>query len=174
MDKVLVVVDAQNDFIDGALPCDAANMAIRNIVGRMKAYPADHICLTLDSHDKDYLKTREGKYLPVEHCIVGTNGWDIHRSIKYSIDITDAQLIFKDTFGTLELRNSIKSICGIPKEIEVCGFATDICVLNNALMLRNEFPKTKITVRRDCCAGTTDHNHLMALDLMRINQIEII
>ena len=153
-------------------------MAVMNIVEIAKKYTANNIFFTLDTHREDYLKTREGKYLPVKHCQMGTTGWMIDERISSLIPHGEMNFVMKESFGAIDLadrfRRKYERKDNKITHIDIVGFATDICVLNNALMLRNEFPDITITVHRDACAGTTEENHLKALDLMRINQIEIV
>lgn len=187
--EVLVVVDMQNDFITGSLGSEAAQAIVPNVVEKVKAYREHYdletysrrVYFTQDTHFNDYLDTLEGKYLPVKHCIVGTNGIEICDELKkYVIDKGLYKNIHaKYSFGFLDLdvRQYKPGIYGgwmPPESIEIVGLCTDICVISNALILRAKYPKTKIYVDPTCCAGTKHSLHLEALNIMESCQIEII
>lgn len=163
--KVLVVVDMQNDFISGSLGSSDAQKIVPNVVDKVKNFDG-RIIFTRDTHDDYYLKTQEGKKLPVKHCIKETYGWQICDELKpYAKEIID-----KVTFGSIDLPNMIdKSV----SEIEICGLCTDICVISNAMILKANFTETKISVDSSCCAGVTTDSHNTALNAMKAVQIEI-
>lgn len=177
MDKVLVVVDMQNDFIDGAL----ANPAAQRIVDKVAEYVSKFeglIVFTRDTHGKDYLATREGKHLPIPHCFALTEGWKINEKI-YSAAKQNHRarilVINKPTFSAgSSLYVTIKTVYEFPDEIEICGTCTDICVVSNALALVGLFPEAKISVHQNLCAGLTEKKHEAAIEVMRSCQIEVI
>lgn len=177
--KILIVVDMQNDFVTGVLGTKEAQKIIPNVIKRIKEYKNEHIIFTLDSHDKNYLKSIEGQFIPVPHCLANTEGEDLIPEIKkwlYHNPIS-YEYIYKNNFGTINLINLIKdkekeghSIT----EIEIIGVCTDICVITNALILRSMDNTTKISINARCCAGTSPEMHGLALKIMKQNCINII
>lgn len=164
--KVLIVVDMQNDFIDGALGTKEAQAIVPNVKNKIEEYKArgDKIIFTRDTHPKNYLETNEGKYLPVEHCIEGTYGWQIADGL----EVPNCHYIDKPTFGWKHW-NSHNF-----EEVELVGLCTDICVVSNALILKATFPEINITVDASCCAGVTPESHQAALTTMKMCQINVI
>lgn len=180
--KILVVVDCQNDFITGTLANEEAQKKVPNIVKKINEFDGDYIFLTRDTHFDNYLNTPEGKKLPVAHCIKNTEGWDIENSVAEAIEAkvkegnTAIQIIDKPTFGSQELVSAIivAACCNI-SEIEFVGFCTDICVLSNAIMVKNAtYGYAEITVDASCCAGVTPESHQAALLSMQMCQINIV
>lgn len=169
MKKVLIVIDMQNDFIDGSLGTPEAQAIVPKVKDKIHQYQMnkDMIVFTLDTHYDNYLDTPEGKKLPIKHCIKNTNGW----KISPDIDISDCLHFEKDTFGYL---NWYLTEVSLADEIELVGLCTDICVISNALILKNYFPDIKIIVDADCCAGTTPEKHKAALETMKSCQVEVI
>ena len=168
--KVLVVVDMQNDFIDGSLGSEEAKKIVPNVINKIKEYEDnnDLIIYTKDTHFDNYLDTLEGKNLPVKHCIKGSKGHDIPDNILRGHDF----IIEKLTFGSIEL---IEHLQGIDfEEIELIGLCTDICVVSNALMVKANFYEKTVKVDSSCSAGVTVKSHNEALNTMRMCQIEII
>ena len=173
MRKLLIVIDMQHDFIYGALGTYEATLIVKNVADKITSYAADDIFVTRDTHQRDYLTTQEGKRLPVEHCIVGTSGWEIADEIA---DVLGDGVRFfnKPTFGSMELADAVKEIAEKEEiEIEMVGLCTDICVVSNALILKACLPEVKISVDSSCCAGVTVEKHLAALETMRSCQIEV-
>ncbi len=165
--KTLVVVDMQNDFIDGALGTKEAVAIVPNVVKKIQEYRdgGNQVIFTRDTHQECYLNTQEGKNLPVEHCIEGTDGWQISKEIKVEADDI---VINKVTFGHVWDKDIIKG-----DEIELIGLCTDICVISNALGLKAVLPETPIKVDAACCAGVTPDSHNNALEAMKMCQIAI-
>lgn len=165
MKRTLIVVDMQNDFIDGSLGTKEAQAIVGNVKKKIEQYRAngDEIIFTRDTHQADYLQTPEGKELPVEHCIEGTHGWEIAEEI----DIPDCLHIDKPTFGWTKW-NQYNF-----ETIELVGLCTDICVVSNALILKAYFPEAEISVDASCCAGVTPESHEAALTTMKMCQIQI-
>lgn len=164
--KTLIVVDMQNDFIDGSLGTKEAQAIVPKVKEKIKEYQerGDEFIFTRDTHQSDYLSTPEGKKLPVEHCIEGTKGWEIAEGLA----VSGCSYINKPTFGWTHW--SERKF----EEIELCGLCTDICVVSNALILKAEFPDVEITVDAACCAGVTPESHEAALTTMKMCQIHII
>lgn len=194
MKNLLVVVDAQNDFIDGVLGTPEAQKAVPNIIKKMKEYqivndgfiedPDESVILfTMDTHYADsYDDSPEGKKLPIRHCIYKTLGWQINHDIALEYyagnyarfddgSITNGR-IPKHTFGSMKLMDIARIWC--TEKIELVGFCTDICVISNALMLKAAMPEIQIVVDSSCCAGTTPKMHKEALDIMRSCQIDVV
>ena len=168
--KVLVVVDMQNDFIDGSLGTKEAVQIVPNVINKIKEFENnnDLIIYTKDTHYEDYLTTPEGIKLPVKHCIKGTNGWNIPNDIY----LQDKLVFEKETFGSIHLVEYLKTIDF--DEIHFIGLCTDICVVSNVLLAKATFPTKKIIVDSICCAGVTPKSHLEALNTMKMCQIDVI
>ena len=183
--KILLIVDMQNDFIDGALGSRDAIAIVPNVVDKILHFEGDYIIATSDRHGLNYLNTHEGMYLPIEHCLRGTKGAAYHN------DILDA-------FGRVRMERQVKRIYRVAKEsfaytddynetfpfvvhkdgknldIEIVGLCTDICVVSNALYLRSKYPEADIAVDAKCCAGTSPERHKAALEVMKSCQIEVL
>ena len=174
--KYLIVVDMQKDFIDGALGTGEAQAIVPAVCTRIRECMANGYALiaTLDTHEENYMETREGKYLPVPHCIRGTAGWRIRPEVIEALG-KDALFVEKPTFGSVRLPEIIRDRSGEdgPEAIELLGLCTDICVVSNALLLKAAFPETDFNVHADCCAGVTPEKHYAALETMRSCQIVI-
>lgn len=166
MKKTLIVVDMQNDFIDGSLGTKEAQAIVGKVRDKIKRYQENHgeIIFTRDTHTKDYLNTNEGKHLPVEHCIAGTEGW----RIADGLEITDAVYIDKPSFGYMDWKHYNL------EEVEIVGLCTDICVVSNALIIKATYPEINVTVDASCCAGVTPETHKAALDTMKMCQVNVI
>ena len=171
--KVLVVVDMQKDFIDGALGTKEAVGIVEKAAAEIAQFTGK-IFVTMDTHHDNYLETAEGKKLPVPHCIKGTDGWLLNEKIQAALAGKDCVRIEKGTFGSTKLADAIREI-GNQEELEIkCfGLCTDICVVSNVLLLKANFPEAKIAVRADCCAGVTQESHEAALKTMQMCQIEV-
>lgn len=171
--KILVVVDMQNDFIDGALGSPEAQATVPKVAAKIEEYKKANypIIYTRDSHTQDYLNTQEGKMLPVPHCISGTDGWKIRDGLYLDGSIIDD----KPTFGSTALPLYIKTNYHNRFDtVELVGLCTDICVVSNALMLKAYLPETTIVVDGSCCAGTSVEAHKAALTVMKSCQVEVI
>ena len=170
MKKLLIVIDMQNDFIDGALGTPEAEAVVEAVKDKIRAYPPKDVIATMDTHGPDYLSTQEGKFLPVEHCIKGTEGWQIRPDIAELL--TEAAIFEKPTFGSIRMAEAIRDMQDVA-EIELVGVCTDICVVSNALLLKACMPEVRISVDASCCAGVTPEKHLAALETMRSCQIVV-
>lgn len=172
MRKILVVVDMQNDFIDGALGTPEALAIVDNVKAKIKEYDKQDIFVTMDTHAPDYLNTQEGKNLPVEHCIKGTEGWLVRSDVAELL--YGANVYEKPTFGSVRLARDLAAIAAEQEtEIEIIGLCTDICVVSNALLLKAVMPEVPISVDPACCAGVTPGSHEAALKTMQMCQIKI-
>lgn len=168
--KVLIVVDMQNDFIDGALGTPEAVAIVPAVAAKLAAARAEgtQVIFTRDTHTDDYLRTQEGQKLPVPHCIRGTAGWEISPALP----VGDSPVIDKPTFGSTELGALLSALA--PEQMEFIGLCTDICVISNVLLAKACLPEVPIRVDSACCAGVTPQSHETALAAMRMCQIEVI
>ena len=185
MKYILIVIDMQNDFLTGSLANYDAERVTKNVVEKIQSQKWDRMFFTLDTHYENYLETSEGKYLPVEHCIHGSRGWKIDsdvfnatRSAVYDFDIVE-----KPTFGSTELAKEVEKAIREMEDIEsgveitIVGVCTDICVVSNALILKeNNFIRenAKIVCDASCCSGLSEEKHKAALEVMKSCQIEVI
>ena len=166
MKKTLIVVDMQNDFIDMALGTAQAVSIVPAVKAKIEEYRKSgaEIIFTRDTHEADYLQTAEGKYLPVEHCIRGTKGWEIADGLY----VSGARIIDKPNFGWGHWdRENLECV-------ELIGLCTDICVVSNALIIKAAFPEIPVKVDSSCCAGVTPETHGAALATMKMCQIEVV
>ena len=182
--KVLVVIDMQKDFVDGALGSPEAQAIVPNVAAKVKQYAEmeDAVILyTRDTHYDNYMETMEGQYLPVPHCIYGSEGWSIIPEVY--VDNGRTYVADKATFGYQHIAGMVARSCRNCFEpwetwevesIEICGLCTDICVISNALILKANFIGVPITVDSSCCAGVTPEKHEAALEVMRSCQIDVI
>ncbi len=170
--KVLVVVDMQNDFIDGALGTPEAVVIVPAVVKKIREFDGP-VFFTRDTHQSGYLDTQEGRHLPVPHCIQGSAGWQLREEIAA---LAEGEPIDKPTFGSVELGQSLARLhADSPIEsVTLVGLCTDICVISNALLLKAFLPETPILVDAACCAGVTPESHRRALEAMAACQIQIL
>ena len=173
MKKLLIVVDMQNDFIDGALGTKEAVAIVPNVVKKINDWDGD-IIATRDTHTNDYMNTREGKYLPVPHCIKNTPGHEINEAVKDALmnAEVDVTVIDKITFGSVNLPKMV--FVGDYDYVELIGLCTDICVVSNAMLIKAELPEIDVAVDATCCAGVTSDTHNAALTTMKMCQINVI
>ncbi len=175
MKKILIVIDMQNDFIDGALGTAEAVAIVDNVIAKCKQYMADpdgDLYATRDTHQQNYLSTQEGKNLPVVHCVEGTDGWQIRPEIEALIPA--GHIFNKPTFGSTDLASAMKAIYEAENGdvcFEFVGLCTDICVVSNALLLKATLPEAVITIDPFCCAGVTPDKHAAALETLASCQI---
>lgn len=191
MKQLLVIIDVQKDFVDGSLGSAEAAAIIPGVCDLILSRDWDSIIATLDTHSGDYLSSREGQKLPVEHCIKGTPGWELDKKVEETLQKASGKGIMvlkveKPTFGRHDLAEWLETALrsrdgsiqdGIPEgtQVFVCGLCTDICVISNALILKSAlYDKADISVVKDCCAGTSPERHKAALDSMSSCQINVI
>lgn len=174
MRRILIITDMQNDFIDGSLGTPEAVEMLPRLLEKIRKEPdTTEFILTADTHYENYLNTSEGKKLPVVHCIKGTEGWEISPKIKALFPELPL-LVEKQTFGSPALMEILKEMVKPGDEIEFVGLCTDICVTSNAVMAKTFFyDKAEIYVDPSCCAGVTPESHRMALETMKMCQINI-
>lgn len=169
--KYLIIVDMQEDFVNGCLGSDAARAIVNGIADEIKAFDGKTV-FTMDTHYDNYLSTQEGKKLPVPHCIKGTDGWNIVEPLREFA----ADCVIKPTFGSIELaqrlyeENKTERI----EKVELVGVCTSICVISNAMLLKAFLPEAEISVRADLCACVGEESHNAALKAMETAQIEIV
>ena len=181
--KILIVVDMQNDFINGSLGTKEAGAIVGAVADRIKNSAGELILFTQDTHKEDYLQTPEGKKLPVVHCIEGTEGWEIDESVKKAwrdnndtvkVPELSDNTFKKSIFGSVELVEFLSARAPEISEIEILGLCTDICVVSNAIMIKNNLPDVALRVNSNCCAGVTPTSHTEALNTMKMCQIDVI
>lgn len=181
-----IVVDVQKDFITGALANKQAQANVAHLAQTAQSHArAGHwMFFTRDTHPDNYLQTREGRHLPVVHCIQGEDGWNLAAELETAMSDTEpavCRIIDKPTFGSYMLPGDIldelmahnRSVEDIEKFV-IYGYCTDICVISNAMVLRAAFPETEIEIQADCCAGVTPQSHQTALDAMQACQFTIL
>lgn len=176
MKHVLIVVDMQTDFVDGALGTPEAVAILDNVTAKIKAYAADPdgvIFVTYDTHTESYMETSEGKHLPVPHCIKGTAGWALHPTVAAALEGVTYTAVEKPTFGSVALPALVKEAAAGDFSVELIGLCTDICVVSNTLLLKAHYPEVSISVDASCCAGVTPDTHRAALTTMGMCQIEV-
>lgn len=172
MRNILVVVDMQNDFIDGSLGTKEAQAIVDNVVAEIANYDPADIFVTRDTHTENYLDTQEGKNLPVVHCVKNTKGWEINEKIAKAL--RNAEIIDKPTFGSKILAEKIAAIAEKEDiEVTLIGLCTDICVVSNALLIKAYVPEIPMRVIASCCAGVTPESHEAALKTMAMCQVKV-
>ncbi len=170
MGRALIVVDMQNDFVTGSLGTKEAEAIVPAVEDKIKNRLEEgwDIIFTRDTHEESYLSTKEGKKLPVRHCIRGTEGFEIIKELKpYA-----KQIIDKPTFGSVRLVETVAD--KEYEEVELIGLCTDICVVSNALLLKAHFPELQLEVDPSCCAGVTPKSHEAAIETMKMCQIDMV
>ena len=176
MKHILIAVDMQTDFVDGALGTPEAVAILENVTAKIKAYAHDSdgvIFVTYDTHTEDYMNTSEGKHLPVPHCIKGTAGWALHPAVAAALEGVTYTAVEKPTFGSVELPTLVGQAAAGDFSVELIGLCTDICVVSNTLLLKAHYPEVSISVDASCCAGVTPDTHKAALTTMGMCQIEV-
>lgn len=170
--RALVVIDYQTDFVTGTLGSQDAVIIGDAISSLISSYldSGDSVFFTRDTHGPGYLDSREGRLLPVPHCIMGTSGWSIHGKVGELSEDPRCRVIDKPTFGCAELMELLKGY----DEIELCGVATNICVIANAVIARTANPEARVFLRRNCVASYDRELGEKALDVMESLQVEIL
>lgn len=172
MQNLLIVVDMQNDFIDGALGTAEAVAIVPNVKKKIEEFDG-RVIFTRDTHGENYMDTQEGRNLPVPHCIKGTEGWEIRAELE-ALRTTDA--IDKVTFGSSELGGILQSINAEEEigSITFIGLCTDICVISNVMIAKAFLPEVPIIVDAACCAGVSVESHENALKAMEVCQVKVV
>lgn len=173
MKQFLVVVDMQKDFVDGALGTAEAQAIVPAVAEKIRAFVGE-IIVTYDTHEEDYMTTREGRFLPVPHCIRDTDGWQLNDTVAEALSDRAYTVVEKPTFGAVTLPEVVEQLAGDEDfTVELIGLCTDICVVSNAMILKANFPEVDMTVDAACCAGVTPASHQAALTTMACCQITI-
>ena len=169
--KLLIGIDMQNDFIDGALGTAEAVAIVDKVASKIQAARAEgtEVWFTRDTHEENYLETQEGRNLPVKHCIRETFGWQISSAL----EVADSPVIDKPTFGSVELAEKAAALDHL-ESVELVGLCTDICVISNSMLLKARLPELPVAVDAGCCAGVTPASHENALNAMKMCQIAVI
>lgn len=173
MKKLLLVIDMQNDFIDGSLGTKEAQKILPAVIEKVRGFDGD-VIFTRDTHFENYMETQEGRRLPVPHCIKGTAGWELAPELERLRAERNAPVLDKLTFGCKELPVYLaESYPEGLESAELIGVCTDICVISNALLLKAFFPELPVSVTASLCAGVTPESHEIALKAMKMCQIEV-
>ncbi len=171
MQDILIVVDMQNDFIDGALGTAEAVAIVPKVAEKVRDFKGT-VIFTRDTHGENYMQTQEGRNLPVPHCIKGSRGWEVCPALE---PLRTGLTIDKPTFGSAELGKVLLELD--TKEpvgsITLVGLCTDICVISNAMIAKAFLPEVPVTVDAACCAGVTPESHRNSLSAMRMCQVRI-
>jgi len=172
MKNVLIVVDMQNDFVDGSLGTKEAVAIVDAVVKKVREFDGE-VIFTRDTHYNNYMETQEGKNLPVAHCIKDTEGWQIIPQLAALCKEKNAKCYDKPTFGCTVLAEDLKKQYDLGEiaSVELIGLCTDICVVSNALLVKAFMPEMQVSVDSACCAGVTPEKHDAALETMRSCQI---
>lgn len=174
MKRFLIVVDMQNDFVDGALGTPEAAAIVPAVAAKIRGFTGE-IFATLDTHFENYPETAEGKKLPVPHCVKGTPGHSLNAAVASALEARGYTPVEKYTFGSTALPGLVaQAAAGEPFSLELVGLCTDICVVSNALLLKASFPEAPISVDASCCAGVTPEKHAAALETMKSCQIDVL
>ena len=166
--KYLIVVDMQNDFIDGALGSPEAVAIVPYVTELVKGFDGK-VYFTRDTHFDNYMDSQEGKNLPVKHCVKDTQGWKICGELE---QLRKTKAIDKITFGSKELIDVLRDEKDI-ESITFVGLCTDICVISNVMLVKAFYPEIPLIVDAKGCAGVTPESHRTALDAMKAIQVEI-
>lgn len=172
MQNILIVVDMQNDFIDGALGTAEAVAIVSGVAEKIKSFSGP-VIFTRDTHPENYLSTQEGRRLPVEHCIKGTVGWQIRPELEA---LRTSPAVDKPTFGSTALMEMLVSMDALESiaSVTLVGLCTDICVISNAMLIKAALPEVTVIVDASCCAGVTPASHKNALEAMKMCQIDVV
>ena len=174
MKEILVVVDMQKDFVDGALGTPEAVAIVPGVCDKLRTFEGD-LFVTYDTHPASYLDTAEGKKLPVPHCVKGTPGWQLDATVAESLADKAYTVVEKPTFGSTDLPGLVAKAAGEEDfAVTLIGLCTDIGVVSNALLLKAHFPEQTIRVQAALCAGVTPDSHAAALQTMQMCQIDVI
>lgn len=173
--KLLIVVDFQQDFVDGALGFEKARLLDDRIAEKITAYRkrGDAVLFTKDTHEENYPDTQEGKHLPVIHCVKGTPGWELYGKVKELAEEDDL-VIEKPAFGSAELFDHMRTSCDQYTAVELVGLVSNICVLSNAILVKTACPELPVQVDTACTACADPDDHAAALRMLQSVQVELI
>lgn len=171
--KLLIVIDYQNDFVCGSLGFEKARTLEKPIADKIEEYrkSGGDVAFTFDTHGKNYLSTSEGKNLPIVHCVRDTDGWELYGNIKKLRQSGD-KCFYKPCFGSSELFDYLRE--NNYESVELVGVVTSICVISNAVLAKTALPEAEITVDSQCTADISEELYASALRVMQSMQIKII
>lgn len=175
MERYLFVIDYQNDFVDGALGFPGAEKLDEKIAAKVRAYGEGHVLFTQDTHFENYLNTREGRNLPVVHCVRGTHGWQVYGETAKALAQVKAKAIDKLVFGMDTSDPATAEV--LPEqadEIELVGLVSNICVVSNAVVLQSKYPEATIVVDAGCTDSFDKELHRKVLDVLEGFQVRVI
>ena len=175
MNRYLFVIDYQNDFVDGALGFPGAETLDAKIAAKVRAYGKNHVLFTRDTHFENYPETREGKNLPVKHCIKGSFGWEVYGETAKALREVEAPAIDKLVFGMDVTDPATAAV--LPEsadEIELVGLVSNICVVSNAVVLQSKYPEAAITVDAACTDSFDKSLHEKVLDVLEGFQVKVV
>ena len=175
MNRYLFVIDYQKDFVDGALGFPGAEKLDEGIAAKVRAYGKGHVLFTRDTHFENYLETREGRNLPVVHCIKGTPGWECYGETARALAEVEAPAIDKLVFGMDTTDPATAAV--LPEqadEIELVGLVSNICVVSNAVVLQSRYPEATIVVDAACTASFDKDLNEKVLDVLQGLQVKVI
>lgn len=174
--KLLVVVDYQNDFVDGALGFEGADKIDKGIASKVRDYGKGNVFYTLDTHNSRYLDSREGKALPVEHCIIGSKGWEVYGETANALNDVEAVRIIKKVFGIApwKMLDDEFPANNEVEAIELVGLVTNMCVISNAVIFQARYPNAQIIVDASLCDSFDKELHEKALDVLEGMQVKVI
>ncbi len=175
MNRYLFVIDYQNDFVDGALGFPGAEKLDAPIAAKVRAYGKGHVLFTRDTHFDNYLSTREGKNLPIVHCVRGTPGWEVYGETAKALEAVQAPAIDKLVFG-MDVSDPATAAV-LPEtadEIELVGLVSNICVVSNAVVLQSKYPEATILVDAQCTDSFDKALHEKVLDVLSGFQVKVI
>ena len=174
MRKILIVVDMQKDFIDGALGFEGADQIIPGIIAKIREFEeaGDEIVYTLDTHFENYMQTQEGKNLPVPHCLKGSDGWKLAEELQPLLE--NKKAFEKLTFGSIELAEYLKENASEISSIEVCGLVSNICVVSNAVLAKAAAPEAEVIVDSKLTASFDPKLHQATLDVLKGIQVTVL
>ena len=175
MERYLFVIDYQKDFVDGALGFPGAEKLDAAIAAKVRAYGKGCVLFTRDTHFENYLETREGKNLPVVHCVKGTDGWQVYGETAKALAEVEAKAIDKLVFGMDVTDPATAAV--LPEtadEIELVGLVSNICVVSNAVVLQSKYPEAAIIVDASCTDSFDKSLHEKVLDVLSGFQVKVI
>ena len=175
MNRYLFVIDYQNDFVDGALGFPGAEKLDAGIAAKVRAYGPGHVICTRDTHFENYLDTREGRLLPIVHCVKGTPGWELYGETARACAEVNAPAIDKLVFGMDISDPAVAAVLPVEAvEIELVGLVSNICVVSNAAVLQAKYPEARIVVDASLTASMDPVIHEKVLDVMEGFQVKVI
>lgn len=175
MNRYLFVIDYQKDFVDGALGFPGAETLDAGIAAKVRAYGPGHVFYTRDTHFETYLDTREGRLLPVVHCLRGSEGWQLYGETRRACEAVQAPAIDKPAFGMDLSDPAVQAVLPAEAdEIELVGLVSNICVISNAVVLQSKYPNARITVDAALTASFDPVLNEKALDVMEGFQVQVL